>query len=134
MYKRKHKALIIGALVALSVTGCSSILSGNKESVSVVTTPVEGATCHLKNKKGDWYVNKTPGSVMVLQAYGDLKVSCHKKGYKDGAIEVKSHTKASAFGNASLGLIGGPVGAAIDIASGAAYNYPTNIVVPMNRS
>lgn len=44
---------------------------------------------------------------------------------------VKSKTKGRAFGNV---LAGGIIGVGVDMGDGAAYDYPTEIVVPMKRA
>ena len=64
----------------------------------------------------------------IQRAYDDLNVRCEKKGMEPGVAAVKSSTKAMAFGNI---IFGGVVGAAVDASSGAAYDYPTLIVVNM---
>jgi hypothetical protein len=46
-------------------------------------------------------------------------------------VSVKSSTKAMAFGNI---LFGGVIGAGVDVATGAAYDYPTLITVVMGKS
>ena len=112
------------------LSGCASIVSGTHQTVSVVTPPAKNATCVLKNSKGIWYINKTPGSTVIHQAYGDLKVKCSKSGYYNAYKRISSHTKGMAFGNA---VFGGVIGAGVDISSGAAYHYPTSIVIPMHR-
>lgn len=110
----------VGFSVSL-LSGCASIVSGTNQSISVVTPPTTGAMCSLSNNKGNWFINKTPGSVTVHQSYNDLNVSCNKKGYLPASQKVKSKTKAMAFGNA---IFGGVIGAGVDVASGAAYKYP----------
>lgn len=122
-------AIAITSLATL--TGCASIVSGTNQPVSVHTGPVSGATCRLENNKGTWYVSNTPGSVTVNRSFHALKINCEKKGYKHTFKSVQSHTKAMAFGNV---LFGGVIGAGVDIADGAAYDYPTNIYVPMQRA
>jgi phosphoketolase len=44
---------------------------------------------------------------------------------------VNSSTKGMAFGNI---LFGGPIGAGVDMASGAAYDYPNLITVMMGTT
>jgi len=125
------KIIICTALLACaSLTGCASIVNGTSQPVSVNTAPIQGAKCCLKNNKGVWYINKTPGSVVVHRSYGDLTVTCSKKGYKTSSVKVKSHTKGMAFGNA---VFGGVVGAGVDVADGAAYDYPSNVHVSMKK-
>lgn len=119
------------AVLSIGLTGCASIVSGANQSVSVDTGEVDGATCELQNDKGKWYVNKTPGSTVVHRSYKKLKVDCKKSGYKMTTKEINSKTKAMAFGNV---LFGGGIGAGVDIATGSAYDYPTNISLPMQKA
>lgn len=118
-------------IIIVFLSGCASIVSGTKQVVFVDTSPVTGARCTLSNSEGEWCLNKTPGSVAIHRAYGPLKVICKKDGYDDVIISVKSCTKAAAFGNV---LFGGCVGAGIDCANGAAYDYPQKIMIPMKKS
>ena len=127
---KKYICLTILGLAAILLNGCASIVNGTHESVSVNTGSVKDATCKLYNSKGTWYVNKTPGSVTVHRAYGPLHVVCNKKGYATAKKTVKSHTKGMAFGNV---VFGGVVGAGVDVADGAAYNYPNQIIMSMHK-
>ena len=117
--------------LSILMTGCASIVTGHNQSVSVATTPVYGATCSLENNKGKWYIPSTPGSVTVHRSYNDLHINCEKKGYRKSLKSIASSTKGMAFGNV---LFGGVIGAGVDVASGAAYDYPTDIQVPMDRA
>ena len=112
----------------VTLSGCASITSGQNQSVSVSTGSDAGATCTLANDKGTWYVNSTPGSVTVNRAYGDMTVTC-KKDNKSGSAVVSSSTKGMAFGNI---LAGGVIGAAVDCGTGSAYDYPSEILVPLS--
>lgn len=120
--------LAIVGILLLAVSGCASITTGQNQSLSVETSPCRGATCKLTNDKGVWYLNNTPGSVTVHRAYGDLTVTCEKDDFKSNPETVVSKTKGMAFGNI---LVGGIIGAAVDAGTGAAYDYPTLITVPM---
>ena len=125
------KNLLSTILLGLGIcmlTGCASIVNGTNQSVSVHTGKVTGARCELQNDKGKWYVNGTPGSVVVHRSYQDLNVRCHKNGIHSPSQNVNSKTKGMAFGNA---IFGGLIGAGVDVASGAAYDYPNEIFVPM---
>lgn len=126
----------INGIVLMSVTllgsGCASIVTGHNQSVSVETRGKQGeavasANCKLTNDKGTWFVT-SPGSVSVRRSYTDLMVNCEKESQAPGVASVKSSTKAMAFGNI---IFGGVIGAGVDIASGAAYDYPTLITVLM---
>lgn len=126
----------INLVVLMSATllgsGCASIVTGHNQSVSVETRDKQGqavmsANCKLSNDKGTWFVT-SPGSVSVRRSYSDLLVDCEKDKQDPGIASVKSSTKAMAFGNI---IFGGVIGAGVDIASGAAYDYPTLITVLM---
>jgi hypothetical protein len=58
-------------------------------------------------------------------------VKCDKDGFGPGVATVKSSTKAMLAGNL---LFGGPIGAGVDAASGAAYDYPALFQVMMGST
>ena len=120
--------------VAANLAGCASIVSGTSQIVSVETLQatgrVDGASCKLENEKGVYYVT-TPGTVTVRRAYGDMSVRCEKPGMDAGVASIKSSTKGMAFGNV---IFGGVIGAGVDVASGAAYDYPNLFQVMMGQT
>jgi uncharacterized protein YceK len=127
-----RKLILVLTLCSISaLTGCASIVNGTHQSVSVHNGQIEGATCSLSNNKGQWFINRTPGSVVINRSFDDLQISCKKRGYQIGNQRIASHTKALAFGNA---IFGGVIGAGVDIADGAAYDYPTSIYIPLHRA
>lgn len=130
----RHILIAASAIGTLLLTGCASIVNGQNQSVSVVTrnqgAEVQGAKCSLTNDKGVWYLS-SPGSVAVHRSFGDLAVSCAMTGLPDGTAAVKSSTTSAVFGNI---LVGGVIGAGIDVATGAAYNYPNLIPVAMGQA
>lgn len=121
-----HRAALMAA-VALS--GCATLVEGTTQSVSVNSTPLDGAKCTLANSQGTWYIT-TPGSTTVHKTKTDLDVTCAKPGYQHGHVVAISHFGATTAAN----VIGGPyfvVGAGVDAASGANYHYVSPIVVPL---
>jgi len=116
------------------LAGCASIVNGQNQPVSVETRneagTVAGANCKLSNNKGTWYIT-TPGSTTVQRSYEDLAVQCTKEAHEPGLASVKSGTKAMAFGNI---IFGGVIGAAVDVGTGAAYDYPSLITVLMGKN
>ena len=126
-------SVFIGS-AGLLLGGCASIVSGHNQSVSVETIgaagAVAGANCQLSNDKGKWFVT-TPGSTVVSRSYDDLAVKCEKDGHQPGILTVKSTTKPMAFGNV---LFGGVIGAGVDMATGAAYDYPALISVMLGQA
>lgn len=116
------------------IVGCASIVSGSNQSISVETksngSSVVGASCKLTNNKGTWYVT-TPGSTTVQRSFENLGVTCTKQDYVQGTAAVKSSTKGMAFGNI---LFGGVIGVGVDVATGAAYDYPNVVSVSLARA
>lgn len=123
----------LGTLLVLAgLTGCASIVNGTNQVVSVETRSgagmVNGASCKLQNEKGVYYVT-TPGTVTVHRAYGDMLVTCDKTGLPTSTASFKSSTKGMLAGNI---VFGGAIGAGVDMASGAAYDYPALLQIMMN--
>lgn len=110
------------------VAACASVVEGNRQTVSVETPPVQEARCTLVNDGGTYFVSSTPGSVTVTRSAQDLVVTCERSGFEGRTVSVSSTTKALAFGNI---LAGGLIGAAIDRGTGAAFDYPALITVPL---
>lgn len=120
--------------IAMLMSGCASIVNGTNQSLSVEARnkgeQVAGANCKLTNDKGTWFIN-SPGSATVHRSFEELAVRCEKEGIAPGLVSVKSSTKGMAFGNI---LFGGLIGAGVDIANGAAYDYPALITVEMGET
>ncbi|OGT36989.1 MAG: hypothetical protein A3F11_09275 [Gammaproteobacteria bacterium RIFCSPHIGHO2_12_FULL_37_14] len=126
------KKTILVSLISIIglLSGCASIVSGTSQRISVSTAPAKGASCSLENNKGKWYLNNTPGTVTVNRSFNDLQINCKKPGYTPTFKQVASNTKGMVFGNA---VFGGILGAGIDMADGAAYEYPQSIDLPMRK-
>ena len=123
--------ILAAACAAGLLAGCASVTSGTTQAVSV-TTVCEGrvvadASCELVNDKGRWHL-KTPGSVVVQKAYGDLVVVC-RNGGSAGTASFQSKPNSGVWGNI---VVGGLVGYAIDSASGAGFNYPSELPVVLS--
>jgi hypothetical protein len=72
-------------------------------------------------------VNSTPSTTSVQRAFSDLTISC-RKDYMTGTQVLKSSTKSVAFGNI---IAGGVIGAGVDMSTGAAYDYPSSVYIPL---
>ena len=128
--RRRQLQILLLSFSVIVVSGCASMISGTNQSLSVSTTHCPGATCQLKNSKGTWYVT-APGSVTVHRGYGDMTVMCKKEGFPDATAQVASATKIATAANLGWGVFL-PVGAGVDAATGAAYDYPAEIIVTMD--
>ena len=129
----KVRLLVVGAVLT-QVVGCASIVTGHNQSLSVETRdaagPVVGASCKLENDKGTWFVT-TPGSTTVRRSLADMAIRCDKDGSMPGITSTKSSTKGMVAGNI---LFGGLIGAGVDVATGAAFDYPSLITVEMGKT
>lgn len=127
------RTLVWALCIAALLPGCASVVGGLNQKIAVETTAkgaaVEGAECTLANSKGTWSVT-TPGSVSVHRAYGDLAVTCKHEKWPEGTATVKSLTKALAYGNV---IVGGAIGVGVDVATGAAYDYPQRLMIEMGQ-
>jgi hypothetical protein len=131
---KKILTAICSFCTILLTTGCASVTNSKLQPLSVVTyykgDEVEGAKCTLTNDKGSWYVT-APGSVTVQKSYGDMVVTCKKKGIPTGISTVVSGSNGGVWGNI---LAGGVIGYAVDASSGAGFDYPTGINVEMGKT
>lgn len=114
---------------ALLCSGCASVTSGRTQSLSVQAVcggvDVTEASCKLANDKGQWQV-KTPGSVVVHKAYGDLSLECIKAGLAPAKGKFQSSSNGGVWGNI---ILGGVVGYAVDAGSGAGFDYPQTLTI-----
>ena len=110
------------------LAGCALVMEGTTQTVSFDTSPQKPAQCNVSNSKGSWDLNQTPASATINKAYGDIIVNCSSKDGYRGSSVVESSTAGAVFGNI---IIGGLIGVAVDIGSGAAYKYPTKVTIPL---
>ena len=119
------------SLVALGmIPGCATLFGSLTQTVTIETREdgavLLGSTCSLKNAKGSWVVT-TPSTVVINRSFSDLDVLCTHDGHLPASLVVKSATGPLMLGNVLM--IGGLIGAAIDVDSGAAFDYPLFITV-----
>lgn len=116
-------------LALMVLPACASITQGTTQSVAVDTTPSRSAVCQLSNENGTWTIARTPGSTIINKGSGPLNAVCRTEDGWNGSNSTVSYTGGAVWGNV---LFGGILGAAIDMSSGAAYNYPGEILVPLS--
>jgi hypothetical protein len=125
----KSYAFVAFAALGAALSGCATIVEGTTQSVSVNTTPEQGAACTLTNSQGTWYVT-SPGSTTVHKTKTDMDVTCQKDGYQSGHVVAVSHFGGTTFANV---IAGGVVGVGVDAASGANYSYDSPINVALGQ-
>jgi len=124
------KAILMAVAIAAAAMlgGCSTIISGTSQKITVNTDPT-GADCAL-SRDGliIGRVNPTPGQTEVSTNRSAITVTCKKEGYQDG-----SNIDAAGFDPAVLGniLIGGVVGVVVDAASGGASKYDSVVNITL---
>lgn len=124
----KVKRTLATVVIALSLSGCATIVEGSDQTVTVTTTP-SGAMCELK-RDGQVVavVNPTPGSASIDKSKHDVSVTCSKEGYQGGGGALSSKFQGMTFGNI---LFGGIIGVAVDASSGAMHQYEPSIHVTL---
>lgn len=73
-------------------------------------------------------VNPTPGSLRIDKSKNDLDVTCSKPGFQQARTSTSPKFVGTTFGNI---VFGGLIGFAVDAASGADYEYPSDIKVEL---
>ncbi len=108
--------------VMLLLSGCATIVHGTTQALLVDPTNAAGANCRGTDRKGREYrwVN-TPDATYVRRGAAPLIISCEKSGFKKTIFTVEETITGFTVGNI---ITGGPLGLIIDIASGAASEYP----------
>lgn len=116
--------------LAMTVSGCASIVSDSKPEVGVYSTPT-AAKYEIVNSRGIVVAQGvTPGRVLLESGRGyfkgeDYKVTYRKDGYQDTTVPLKTTVNGWYWGNI---LIGGLIGLLIvDPLTGAMYTLPDDV-------
>jgi hypothetical protein len=116
--------IIILALTGLSA--CATVTSGTDHTLLVESDPA-GATCKLQRDGANiGAVIPTPGSARISKSRHDITVNCEKADHEPASRTVAAGFQAMTLGNV---LVGGVVGLAADVASGAAITYPESVKI-----
>lgn len=123
------KFLSISALLATA--SCASIIQGSTDSVNINTTANHPAMCELKNERGTWSVT-SPNTVAVKKSKTDLTVSCtDRRTGANGTKTVNSEMESWVIADVVIAPI---ISFPVDFITGAAWDYPTDITVPVQMS
>ncbi len=122
-------------LLAFVLTGCASVTGDQTQAITVLAVcPGSGAPvkaeCVLENNN-DRKLITSPGTVAVSRSFSDLTIRCNFPNAKGGRVVLSSKTDEKILGNL---VAGGVIGAAVDVGTGAASNYPDRVVVLMDCS
>ena len=120
---------LVGLVLSLLVTSCATLTAGTSQSILVDVLNVPGAQCRGVDSKGRTYVwVDTPSTTTVHKGDGPMTLICEKDGFKKTVMEFDEGITNATYGNI---LIGGGIGLAVDIASGAAQEYPSKVHLVM---
>jgi hypothetical protein len=117
------------AILALAwLSGCSTIIEGTSQQISVATTP-SGARCVAEREGARiGVVDPTPGTLTVQKTKHDIIFKCSKNGAGEAVFINKSGTAYATAGNL---IIGGLIGWGIDSATGSDNKYASPIAISL---
>lgn len=115
----------------LLLPGCASVLHGDEQQVQVTVLCKDRsvpAACVAQNAKGVWHF-QAPAVISVHKDLTHLKMACSSLYFPEITATVPSRLNLSMAGNV---LLGGLVGAGVDVYRGAgfAYNPDVRIAYP----
>ncbi len=116
------------AAISIIFAGCSTIVKGTEQQVSINTPGVPGALCQLQSPAIGTRTVQTPANITLPKSKNNVAVSCTAQCYSPGVGTLASHTEVMAAGNV---LFGGIIGLGIDAASGAMNTYDPGVEVMM---
>ena len=107
-------------VIAILLSGCSTIVKGTQQQVSVATPGVQDAMCTLSSPAVGTRTVETPGTIVLPKSKHDVAVNCVKQCYTTGVGVLASETEIMTAGNV---VFGGVIGLGIDAASGAMNKF-----------
>jgi hypothetical protein len=114
---------VVGLLL---LSGCASFLHGDVQPVQVTVLcndRMVPAACVAQNAKGMWQF-QAPGTFQVHKDLTSLQVACKSPFFPEITATVPSRLNLSMAGT---WLVGGLVGAGVDVYRGAAFAYHTDV-------
>lgn len=124
--------ILLLSLLATALVGCASAMVGQQQWISVKTECKRQTIqrrCIASNDKGTWQF-ETPARILISRSSKPLTFSC-ESGLIDGSYApVSPRPSIEVLGNL---VLGGVVGAAVDVGNESAFSYPSeiNIVLPI---
>jgi hypothetical protein len=122
--------LLISSIFFLLLSGCATVMEGSDQNINIQTLNCDDAvvTCLVSNDDTAATV-RPPGTVNVGKSSKPITVECANKDKSvTGRVLVDSGYETMGLGNI---LLGGIVGVGVDAATGAMWEYPSAVVVPL---
>jgi hypothetical protein len=114
MIKGSSKGLALALTLGVLSSGCASIMSGNKQTMSFQSTP-EGVTVSVNGR----VLGKTPVSIS-MEKKKDQTVIFSRDGFKPVTMQLTTQLDAWFWGNI---VFGGPIGSTVDAINGSVHMY-----------
>jgi hypothetical protein len=114
---------VVAALAATSLSACATVTRGQNTVLEIETTP-GGAQVRTSNNMA---CESTPCSLKMARKSDNVVVTITKDGYKE--LKVTLATKVAGAGGAGMAgnvLVGGLIGAGVDVATGAMLDLVPN--------
>jgi hypothetical protein len=116
-------------VISILIGGCSTIVKGTQQQVSVSTPGVQGAMCTLTSPAVGTRTVQTPGNIILPKSRHNVAVNCVKQCYSEGVGTLASSTEIMTAGNL---VFGGIIGVGVDAASGAMNKYEPGVEIMMS--
>ncbi len=117
--------LSVLSLSVFALSGCSTMMDGVLQDVTVETPGALGALCDLSTETMRYKV-RPPQTIKINKTKGPMTVRCLAPGNREKVITVESKVPESVMLNVTTGIL---AGIAYDKHSGAIYEYPEKIIV-----
>jgi len=124
-----RRVACVAALLAM-LQGCETTGQSMQQSIWIETPDCASASCELRNDRGQWTLERTPGSVKVTTSSAPLEVVCRAGELQTSASAPAAVPPVSGGPAVAGGLAGGAaVGAAT--AGAAAFGGPFGLLAVM---
>ena len=113
----------------LLLTSCASIIEGSSQEVAVHLASNGSAECTATSAEESQNFT-SPATITLKKSYYPAEISCTTDG-KIGTVKTLSDVSNWGYGGAVLGI---GIGAGVDTYTGAAFEYPAEIVVTLGET
>lgn len=125
--KRSCLKIMSAAMALVMLNGCSTIIDGETQAVTIATYGANGAQCQILDSRGRQYtVPSTPGQIVLRKNSGDLDITCQKSGFPT----ARHHVDANLSIYTLVGFAG-IIPGVVDLALGNQFTYDDTIIVSL---
>lgn len=126
------KKLLTAVTVTALLSGCSSIMEGSTQQLSINTlnsVDKNNTTCKIVNDKGNWFTDGID-TTTIKKSNKDITIRCENE-TQEGETVLVSETKVGyMLANAIIWDLC-TISCLIDHSTGALYEYPSSVQIPM---